>query len=192
MTQYHDEHGTFPPAYLADASGAPAHSWRVLLLPYVGHEELYEAYSFDEPWNGPNNSKLIERIPDVYACRWDNGRERGCASYVVITGSGTIFPPGKATRSTSITDGFSSTLLVVERCESGVAWTEPRDLPLGALDARGRDGQRVIRSRHGGRRETYGNIALAGCHTRWLPDDVSAETLRALATASGGEPVGDW
>src|SRR5262245_23624397 len=56
--EYIDHWKCFPPAYLADAAGRPAHSWRVLLLPYLGYEELYKQYDFNEPWDGPNNSRL--------------------------------------------------------------------------------------------------------------------------------------
>ena len=37
---YHDVYGRFPPAYLADASGRPRHSWRVLLLPYISKQMI--------------------------------------------------------------------------------------------------------------------------------------------------------
>lgn len=35
LDAYHAEHGSFPPAYVADADGVPLYSWRVLLLPYL-------------------------------------------------------------------------------------------------------------------------------------------------------------
>ena len=35
MHMYHEQHGSFPPAYVADENGTPMHSWRVLLLPYL-------------------------------------------------------------------------------------------------------------------------------------------------------------
>ena len=35
------------------------HSWRVLLLPYLDRSDLYKAYDFTEPWDGPNNRKLL-------------------------------------------------------------------------------------------------------------------------------------
>ena len=37
---YHEDHGSFPPAYVPGADGEPAHSWRVLLLPYLEQEQL--------------------------------------------------------------------------------------------------------------------------------------------------------
>ncbi len=36
LHNYHSEYNALPPAYIADSSGKPMHSWRVLLLPFVG------------------------------------------------------------------------------------------------------------------------------------------------------------
>ncbi len=41
-------------------------SWRVHLLPFLGHEGLYKKFNLDEPWDGPTNSKLISEMPDVF------------------------------------------------------------------------------------------------------------------------------
>src|SRR5882757_2755439 len=68
LHNYHDQYNTFPPAYVADATGKPMHSWRVLLLPQLGEGQLYSEYDFSEPWDGPNNSRLLTRMPRVYAC----------------------------------------------------------------------------------------------------------------------------
>src|SRR5688500_8670454 len=53
LHSYHDEYGSFPPAYVADANGKPMHSWRVLILPFIEEQALYQRYRFNEPWNGP-------------------------------------------------------------------------------------------------------------------------------------------
>ena len=62
LQSYYVRYQSYPPAYVADEDGKPAHSWRVLVLPFLGPElkQLYDRYRFDEPWNGPNNSKLAE------------------------------------------------------------------------------------------------------------------------------------
>ena len=36
LSAYHEEYGSFPPAYIVDAAGRRMHSWRVLILPYLG------------------------------------------------------------------------------------------------------------------------------------------------------------
>ena len=61
MHAYHEAYGCFPPAFVADTRGRPMHSWRVLILPFAGERALYEAYRFDEPWDGPNNRHLPRR-----------------------------------------------------------------------------------------------------------------------------------
>jgi hypothetical protein len=74
---YHDVHGCFPPRCIADDNGTPTHSWRVLILPFLAEAnstgraaiiKAYESYSFDEPWDGPSNRKLVDQIPEVYRC----------------------------------------------------------------------------------------------------------------------------
>src|SRR5262245_66359 len=63
LLNYESRYGTFPPAYVADESGKPMHSWRVLILPDLDQQALYNDYNFSEPWDGPNNSRLLTRIP---------------------------------------------------------------------------------------------------------------------------------
>ncbi len=65
---YHAQHGSFPPAYIADENGNPMHSWRVLILPYIEERDLYDQYDFDEPWDGPNNSLLHDKVVDLFNC----------------------------------------------------------------------------------------------------------------------------
>ena len=88
MQNYYADYGCFPPAYLADAKGRPLHSWRALLLPYLD-PPLAAQYRFDEPWDGPNNSLLVSRIPDVYRCPSDSEpTTANTTDYVVINGTG--------------------------------------------------------------------------------------------------------
>jgi type II secretory pathway pseudopilin PulG len=36
LHNYHDEFGSFPPVYTVDDAGTRLHSWRTLILPYMG------------------------------------------------------------------------------------------------------------------------------------------------------------
>lgn len=58
LHEYAEDHGHFPPTFITDDTGKPMHSWRVLILPYLEESTLFAQYNFDEPWDGPNNSKL--------------------------------------------------------------------------------------------------------------------------------------
>ena len=87
-----NNNGELPPAYIADENGKPMHSWRVLLLPCIGHQDLYDRYNFDEPWDGPNNSKLAALIRDVYRCtdEYDTDDTSPWTSFVAVVGPHTM------------------------------------------------------------------------------------------------------
>lgn len=130
LQSYNDKYGTFPPAYLEDESGAPAHSWRVLILPFVGAEDLYRRYNFDEPWDGPNNRQLAILRPDVFACasRGD-GSTRSATSFVAIASPEAAMHGTRTTAVPNMSDA-AHTILVVEHPETQINWLEPRDLDL--------------------------------------------------------------
>lgn len=103
LHQYHAEYGSFPPAYVCDKEGRRAHSWRVLILPYLDEDELYSQYRFDEPWNGPNNRKLATRIPEIYVCPHDERSslpDNTMTTYLAVVGTRTAWP-GQRGRTTS-------------------------------------------------------------------------------------------
>nr|MCU0710083.1 DUF1559 domain-containing protein [Pirellula sp.] len=53
---------TFVPQALASKDGTKLLSWRVLILQYLGEQELYQQFKLDEPWDSPHNKKLIEKM----------------------------------------------------------------------------------------------------------------------------------
>ena len=65
LSDYEAEHGRLPPAIVRDSGGRPLYSWRVLILPYLGEEELYNEFRRDEPWDGPHNRRLIDKAPGL-------------------------------------------------------------------------------------------------------------------------------
>jgi len=135
LHNYHSDHGVFPPAFIPDKDGKPMHSWRVLLLPYVEEKSRYDKYNFNEPWDGPNNSKLLNPVPWVYACPSDIRTARGTSpwtSYVAVVGPRTAWPGASARKMSEITDGTASTILVMEDQSTNIPWMEPRDLTLDA------------------------------------------------------------
>src|SRR5438132_3223723 len=52
---YRDEYGVFPSAAGQVAGGAPLHSWRTLILPYMNPPVVsrasFQRYDLKEPWN---------------------------------------------------------------------------------------------------------------------------------------------
>lgn len=120
MLLYEREHGTLPPAHTTDASGKPLHSWRTLLLPYLGHNELYAKLRLDEPWDSPRNSQFHTTQLDIYQCPSAN-LPPGQTSYSVVVGDKTPFGPGQGRALSNFGDRL---LLVYERKQSAM-WMDP-------------------------------------------------------------------
>ena len=121
MLVYDLRHGTLPAAYTVDANGQPLHSWRVLLLPYVGEEKLYAQIRLDEPWDSQHNRQFHAAIPSIYRCPTAAWTKQGETTYSVVVGEHTAFQPGAG----KPLDDFGKTLiLAVERWEP-VCWMDP-------------------------------------------------------------------
>jgi len=130
---YHDAHGRLPPAAIYDKDGEPLYSWRVLLLPFLGEEDLYSQFKLDEAWDGPTNKPLLAKMPLVYAHPTEGKPKEPYGTYYqVFTGPGAIFEVGPEKRPLTLgqieaADGTGYTLLVAEAPEP-IPWTKPTDL----------------------------------------------------------------
>jgi hypothetical protein len=193
LQNYHDTHGTFPPAYIADKNGRPMHSWRVLILPFIEQQALYSRYRFDEPWDGPNNRLLAAEVPDLFRCPSEDP-ESCDTSYVAVVGLETCWPEDKAVAFSQIRDGTSNTILVVESHRSGIHWMEPRDLHMGqmTLAVNPVHGQGIC-SCHGAKndngRGTTAQFVRADGSMGRLDNNTPAATVRGMLTIDGGEKI---
>jgi hypothetical protein len=186
MHNYNDTHGHLPPAVVYGEDDQPLYSWRVLLLPYIGEEELYDEFHLDEPWDSPHNLPLLSRMPATYAPpsgkRWKVPPNHTVCH--VFVGKGTAFEGPEGLRlPADFPDGTSNTILIVEAGEP-VPWTKPEDLaydPDGPLP----DLRCLFKN---GFRAGMGDGAV-----RWITKDMSEATLRAAITRNGGDTLGpDW
>ncbi|WP_435018331.1 DUF1559 domain-containing protein [Tundrisphaera sp. TA3] len=183
LESYHEAWGRFPPAYLADEHGRPMHSWRVLILPYLEQYDLYTSYNFAQPWDGPGNRPLVDRMPGVYACLNRHPDQRkSLTSYAAITGEGTAFPGDRSTDRAAIRDGTSTTLMLGEVADVAIPWTAPWDIDASALGDPSRPGMST--------RDPGGPVVMfADGRYRRLVEPLSPATLRALSSIDGGEPI---
>lgn len=138
MWSYHDKYDSFPPEYTVDEEGNPLHSWRVLLLPYMDEDVLYQNINLDEPWNSEHNRQFHDLMPQIYSCRVDKRRgatallkkrfpdldlDAGC-NYTVISGKEAPFDGPKCSKASDFLSGTSNTILVAERLLP-VCWMDP-------------------------------------------------------------------
>lgn len=137
LQNYESKYGELPPAQVTDSRGRPLHSWRVLILPFLEQQALYNAYKFDEPWNGPNNSKLHDTVLQIYCCPSEDveGLPRTMTSYLAVVGPGTAWDPDRPKKGRgAVSRRPAKLLLVVESSPSGVHWMEPRDLHVHQMN----------------------------------------------------------
>jgi Protein of unknown function (DUF1559) len=159
------------------------HSWRVLILPFLDQQELYRAYNFDEPWNGPSNRNLASWVGNIYLRSGLESNQIRTTSFVAVVGPQTVWPGSKPKSQKDIVDGTHDTLMVVEVPDGQFLWMEPRDLEFDSMSFRINDGSgRGLGSRLSGAR-----VVSADTTVRTLPDDFDGNKLRAMLTTNGGE-----
>ncbi len=183
MHNYHDARRIFPLVANFDKQGRPLLSWRVHLLPYLGQNELYKQFHLDEPWDSERNKKLIKRMPHFYVSPGRKARKPGTTTYVVPVGMETVFTGTKShVAFRDIRDGTSNTIMLLDAAEKhAVPWTKPNDWTYDPAKIRD-----VVFERFG---ET-GLVSFCDGSVRGLPKDIQDESLKALFTRGGNEPIG--
>lgn len=191
LHRYHAAYDGFPAAYSVDAAGRPLLSWRVHLLPFLKHGELYTRFHLNEPWDSEHNRTLIAEVPAVFRTAEADAR-RGLTNYLAIRSSnGILCPPSPAARSmliprgirlSEVRDGTALTITAVEvHDRHAVIWTRPEDCELS-------DPPQLLQLAH----QRNGQLILAlfadgSVHA--LPSDIDPAVFSHLTTRSGGESV---
>lgn len=207
LFNYEQDHGCFPLAYIADETGKPMHSWRVLLLPYLGdwnnNKDLYTQYDFNEPWDEPNNRKLIENIPHEYICPEDEysksrNHKPGNTSYLAVQGDTGVWRGSKPVAFGDLKHNSHETVLLIETADSGIAWTEPRDVSLDEIENAANDNASSVNGisvKHRLPQTYFFNLSPGGVHVARADGSVSFVPANYLTPdklkdilASGGCP----
>lgn len=182
---YEAQYGEFPPAYTVDAAGKPLHSWRVLILPFLGPAEkgMYQRINLNEPWDSPQNQQFQAKMPRIYASPLDeNARVSHESSYLAIVGPKTMFPDEKSRKKPEITDGVENTLLLIEVKSSGKSWMDPTDLSDTLIDFQ-------VGGSLGGNHNDGATALFADGEVRFLNDLTPDEEIQAMSTVAGNEGV---
>lgn len=207
MHNYHDSYGSLPPAFVLGPDGRKWHSWRVLILPYLDQQALYDEYRFDEPWDGPNNRKLLAKMPQIFACP-SRPREaksaallaigvlacndgpgpsvkNGFTSYAAVLGQDCVFRGVQSVNVKEINDGTSNTLLIGECTHTKIPWTKPEDIDIAIHPTLGDPG---------GFSGPHGDgvmFLIADGTVKFLSTLLPQATVDALFTRNGGESIRD-
>ena len=192
LHNYVDADGVFPAA----ASGEPAVTWRVLLLPYLDQKPLYAVYDRAKTWDSPANNALAMRRVSVYECgsnvHHEDSLGRFHTDFVMVTGNGTFGGNPAGTKLADITDGTLNTIAIVEASGLQIVWTEPRDFdattqPIG-INLKGTgstDSPGMMSSNHRG----GAHVLMADGSTRFISQSIDSAVLKKLTTIAGGDVV---
>lgn len=175
---HEDAFQTFPHSKLNAPKSNHPYSWRIAILPYIGERELYDMYRFDEPWDSESNKKLLAKMPSLFRHPAQPFNST-TTDYVVLVGTETVFQPNRPSKLSDITDGTSTTLLVVE-AKTNIPWTKPEDLSYesgGPLP------------RLGGFADNGFNAVRADASVLFVDKSIDESLLRAMITARGSEVI---
>jgi Protein of unknown function (DUF1559) len=164
-----------------DKNGKPLHSWRVLILPYIGEGELYKQFKLDEPWDSDNNKKLLAKMPALFARSESDAFKKHGTYFQAFAGKGTVFDGTPLVFPAAIPDGTSNTIMYAEAAKS-VPWTKPEDIPF--------DGGALL-PKLGGLSKNGFLIGMCDGSVRFFPLTMKENNLHAWITRAGGEVVED-
>ena len=177
MHNYESAYGHLPAAVVMGPDGKTPHSWRVEILPFIEQNELFKAYKMDEPWDSPNNKKVLEKMPRVFNAT--PNQPSIMSSYYVLNGKDTLFPGELGVKLADVTDGLSNTIMAVE-AKPSIPWTKPADLEY--------DPKKPL-PKFGGYYPEGFNAVFGDGSVHFIVNAVAEQNMRALITRNGGEIV---
>ncbi len=135
LHNYHDVHGTLPPAYVIDEDGQRTTSWCVLIVPYAASPRLAEQYDHEAAWDSLENRSFRNTGPAVFSADPRPAYSTFETSYLLLTGPGTAFEAGNAASVGGFSNPLADIAIAVGVRSSGIEWSEPRDLLIDDLPA---------------------------------------------------------
>jgi hypothetical protein len=178
MLNYHDAMNEFPPAVVTDANGQPLYSGRVLLLPFMEQQGLYEQFDKNSAWDSPANIALSQQTLPIFTDPSSRRSTPGQTDYLFVVGQGTLFDKKGKISMADIVDGTSNTMFLVEVKDSGISWAQPGELDISQP-------MPLPKGNH-----PRGNLAaFFDGSTRFLSDSIDPNVVRQLSTSDGGEVV---
>ncbi|MDB5391175.1 MAG: hypothetical protein JWM11_6821 [Planctomycetaceae bacterium] len=129
---YEDRFQHLPALNGSGKKGAPhpGLSWRVMLLPFLGEQRLYQQFKIDEPWDSANNKPLIAQMPKNFGVN-----PEGKTRVHVLAGNGTLLKENEGRKTRDVSAGSTNTLLaVVGGPDTAEIWTKPGGLKYSSQE----------------------------------------------------------
>lgn len=200
FTQYQAKNSAYPPSALNGPDGKRWHSWRVLLLPFLGEQELYDEYNFAEPWDSEANQKLLSKIPKVYQNPYATEADSPLTLSAVITGKETMFEPvdfdgtkegakkAKGRTLDSIEDNLNQVMVGgLISPKANIKWTEPKDLPVEQFAGIDEESGLFAPLANEYWKDKFTLVMIASGNLQYFKAGLKADDFEGLITINGGE-----
>ena len=182
--QYHEQCGSFPPAYTVDANGRRLHSWRTLILPLLDEAALFKKIDLSKPWDDEKNREALATHVAAYSCPAGD-LPKFQTTYVVIVDPNGFFPGATPQSLGECSDPQENTLLLMEAPQDqAVHWMAPTDVDLPVLLG--------ISSRSKLMHQGGIHVVTSDGAIRNLSTESTNAMRRGLVTIHGNESIGNW
>jgi hypothetical protein len=142
---------------------------------------LYDKFKFNEPWDSEHNLRVAEEMPEVFRSLYETTHNH--TGYLAIVGS---LPDPNLTLEHRVTNDLRHTtaeflqskVAIVEVQDTGVVWTDPRDLATDQFVELLSQGRLASGAQIRGK-QTW--VAMLDASVRRLPKGLSAKAAKELA-----------
>jgi prepilin-type processing-associated H-X9-DG protein len=179
LHNYHNVYGSFPPAVVLDKDGKPLYSGRVLLLPFLEQQPLYDQFDKTQAWDSPANLTYSQSPLKVFVDPSCPTQQPGKNNYEFVIGQGAMFEQGQQIKLSDITDGTANTIAIIEVRSTGQSWAAPSGVEVGQLAAG------LPQGNHPGGSQ----VLMADGSVRFFSQKINPQLLHSLGTRAGMEPV---
>lgn len=180
IRSYESNYGTLPPAYTVDDKGNRLHSWRTLVLPYLGEQALYSKIDLARPWDDSANVEARNTKVESYQCPSspNSPEEKGFTTYLGLVGERCVFANEESCKLAEITRDLSTTVCVVDVQDAfAVHWMSPNDINLEATLQMFQDAN----TKH----PALYYVAYLDGNAGLIPSEVDAKELHKKLTVTG-------
>jgi hypothetical protein len=177
----------WPQPYSIDAHGQPLHSWRVHLLPELGHQQLYDDLDLTKPWNHPDNLKHAHRIPNEYQMPFGPANTQGTSvetCIVAVIGDRTSWHPEQGLILPAVPN--DEILAIVESQAHKVHWMSPHDPRIEDLKPSTGQGDSVL---DGGPFEGFIHVITASNRFERVPSETLFEVFMSRYIIDRQDPL---
>lgn len=168
MHNFHDARKRLPFSIKENDFAHESLSWRLLVLPYLEANYLYDELELSEPWDSDANILLATQMPEMFGTGQEN------------TDIAFIRPDDCPSSFADIRDGLSNTVALIEY-PAGLPWTQNNDLSID-------DAVELVRSLNEGEKLAIGYYDGSVTYVR---EGIGEDLLRKILDPNDGEVIDD-